>query len=102
MDCHIPSAVVGKYIAKAVNGWNHSKGFTLQDFPEPIRITPPNAELLQRNCLRCHQDLVHAQLGASGDDAPSCVHCHATVGHGERAGLGGPFGGDAEMETQPR
>ena len=26
----------------------------------------------------------------SNQDSPGCVHCHATVGHGEKAGLGGP------------
>jgi hypothetical protein len=34
---------VSKWWAKAVNGWIHSKAFTLQDFPEPIRIGPRNA-----------------------------------------------------------
>jgi cytochrome c nitrite reductase small subunit len=91
-DCHLPAAGFEKLWAKAVNGYNHSKAFTLQDFPEPIRITPRNADILQANCLRCHQDLVHAQVaGATTDlDAIRCVHCHRSVGHGEQTGLGGP------------
>jgi cytochrome c nitrite reductase small subunit len=90
-DCHLPASGVEKYLAKAVNGFNHSRAFTFQDFHEPIRITPMNAEILQANCLRCHEDLVHEQVaGATTDrDAIRCVHCHAGVGHGERAGLGG-------------
>ena len=32
-----------KLIAKAENGCNHSKAFTLQNFHEPIMITPRNA-----------------------------------------------------------
>jgi cytochrome c nitrite reductase small subunit len=96
VDCHLPHALLPKYLAKARNGWNHSKGFTLQDFPEPILITPPNAAILHENCLACHGDFVHAQTG--GSDAPSaaprCVTCHSAVGHGPRAGLGGPLRDD--------
>ena len=91
VDCHLPSDFVGKYVAKAENGWNHSKAFTLQDFPEPIAITPKNSDLLHRNCLRCHAALVHAQGGADDGAAPRCVRCHASVGHGEAVGLGGPW-----------
>ena len=64
--------------------------FTLQDFPEPIVITQKNSNILHRNCLRCHADLVHAQGGADDRATPRCVRCHASVGHGEPVGLGGP------------
>ena len=53
VDCHLPHDFIGKYIAKAENGWHHSKGFTLQDFHEPIMIKPKNAAILQANCLAC-------------------------------------------------
>jgi len=98
VDCHLPHDFFGKYIAKAENGWNHSKGFTLQDFPEPIMITPKNARILQANCLDCHQDMVHDLVaGVTTDlDAVSCVHCHKSVGHGEAVGLGGPDRGPLE------
>jgi cytochrome c nitrite reductase small subunit len=92
VDCHLPHDFVGKYIAKAENGWNHSKAFTLQDFPEPIKITPKNADILQANCIQCHDGFVHEILrGSRSEDASiRCVHCHRSVGHGEIVGLGGP------------
>jgi cytochrome c nitrite reductase small subunit len=92
-DCHLPVGPVEKWLAKASNGWHHSRGFTLQDFHEPIQIKPSNSRILQDNCLRCHGDRVHALVaGARTDlDAQLCVHCHAGVGHGPRAGLGGPL-----------
>jgi len=91
-DCHLPTDFAGKWWTKASNGWHHSKGFTLQDFHEPIRIKPGNGRVLQENCLRCHADLVHAVApGFDGPGAVACVHCHATVGHGPVAGLGGPL-----------
>lgn len=97
VDCHLPRDLVGKYVAKMENGWNHSKAFTLQDFQEPIRITEKNARILQENCLRCHGAFVHDQVAGSttDPDAIRCVHCHRDVGHGETAGLGGADRGEA-------
>ena len=46
-DCHTPNFFFGKYIVKAINGWNHSLAFTTGNFPEPLRITGfcfPSAE----------------------------------------------------------
>jgi cytochrome c nitrite reductase small subunit len=90
-DCHLPHDLIGKYTAKALNGWHHSKAFTLQNFAEPIAIKPANARILQDNCVACHQGLLHPSAVAerAGDEV-QCVHCHQSVGHGERAGLGGP------------
>jgi cytochrome c nitrite reductase small subunit len=98
VDCHLPHAFLPKYLAKAENGYHHSVAFTRQDFAEPIRIKRANGERLYENCVRCHGDLVHPLLasglrkgGSERDDATAfCVHCHANVGHGEQAGLGGP------------
>jgi cytochrome c nitrite reductase small subunit len=93
VGCHLPDGFVGKYVAKAENGWNHSRAFTLQDFHQPIVITAKNADILQENCLRCHGPLVHAQRAATDEAAPRCVRCHASVGHGEATGLGRPWEG---------
>lgn len=90
VDCHLPHDLVGKYISKAENGYLHSKGFTFQDFEEPIRIRDKAADILQQNCIDCHQDFVHDMLTDTTTPAEDvhCVHCHRTVGHGERVGLG--------------
>jgi len=85
-DCHLPRSVVPKLVAKARNGWNHSSAFTLENFPEPIRIGPRNAEILQENCLHCHESFVHdiVRMQSPGDvlsESVSCVHCHKGVGH---------------------
>jgi cytochrome c nitrite reductase small subunit len=83
-DCHVPHDRIGKYVAKAENGFWHSKGFTLQDFSEPICIKPKNARILRANCIRCHLEVVSAVDADRGDrdDALDCVRCHASVGHG--------------------
>lgn len=93
VDCHLPEAFLAKYVAKAENGFRHSQKFTAQDFEEPITIKARGREILQENCIRCHGDLVHSlNMGSpEGPGLVECVHCHATVGHGQRASLGGPL-----------
>ena len=90
VDCHLPHDGVAKWVTKGENGFLHSKGFTLQDFHEPIFARERTLDVLHENCLRCHSDLVHEMVaGATTDrDAVRCVHCHRSVGHGETVGLG--------------
>lgn len=91
-DCHVPQDLIGKYTTKADHGYRHSKGFTFQDFHEPIQIKPHSLDVVQRNCLRCHGELVeqlaaHAPIRAAAGEGPeilACVHCHRGVGHGAR------------------
>ncbi len=92
VNCHLPHEFIPKYIAKAENGYHHAKSFTFQDFHEPIMIKAKSAQILQDNCLSCHGKLViDMVMGATKDpNAVRCIHCHADVGHGPRAGLGGP------------
>jgi cytochrome c nitrite reductase small subunit len=63
-------------VAKAEHGFRHSAAFTLQNFKEPIEITPRDRDLVRANCLRCHEGLVHAAVGLD------CLHCHTGAGHG--------------------
>lgn len=92
-DCHLPHGnLVHKLFVKASNGYHHSKGFTLMDFDEPIRIKPANAAVLEGNCLRCHGEITeeireHGTLGVPTDpyqkaDLYGCVRCHQETGHG--------------------
>lgn len=93
IDCHLPQDFFAKYMVKAENGWRHGEKFTRQDFVEPIVAQAAARKILQANCVRCHDGLVHEILGApdvKGAELP-CTHCHWGVGHGERAGLGGPL-----------
>jgi len=87
-DCHTPHDTLRKYLTKMDHGWRHSKGFTLNDFHEPIRITDKDRLDVRENCMRCHSGLVAgiAHRGASDDflETADCVHCHAGVGHGPR------------------
>jgi cytochrome c nitrite reductase small subunit len=82
-DCHVPHALLPKYLTKLDNGYHHSAKFTLQNFAEPIRIRPVNLRKLQQNCLECHgalvQDIVDHREARRGE--LRCTECHRWVGH---------------------
>ena len=81
-DCHTPDVLYGKYIVKAINGWNHSLAFTTGNFPEPLRITEFNKKVTQLQCLKCHSALVSSVMRFHGKEKMNCLTCHSGVGHG--------------------
>lgn len=85
-DCHTPHEPLPKLWTKAQNGWNHSSKFTLQNYPDNLRITPDNARRLEHNCVGCHAEMVSGIFPAHADGRGDlrCVHCHPGVGHGPR------------------
>jgi cytochrome c nitrite reductase small subunit len=83
-DCHVPKDLVGKYVTKVEHGYRHSKGFTFQDFHEPIQIKPSSLRIVENNCVRCHGGLVGDVVGHARiqGEHVSCIHCHSSAGHG--------------------
>lgn len=80
-DCHTPKGWVGKYRAKASNGFWHSFAFSTGRFAEPIRIKAHNREITEARCRSCHDDIVEAISTGWDEESVSCVRCHRTVGH---------------------
>jgi cytochrome c nitrite reductase small subunit len=82
----VPHDLVGKYATKIEHGYRHSKGFTFQDFHEPVQITERDRRIVENNCVRCHGEFVAEITGhmANPADHVSCSRCHADAGHGPR------------------
>ena len=80
-DCHVPHDLIGKYATKVEHGYRHSRGFTFNDFHEPIRITPRDRVIAAENCVRCHAPMVDGIAHGLGGPL-DCTRCHANVGHG--------------------
>jgi cytochrome c nitrite reductase small subunit len=89
-DCHLTHSFPNYYVEKGLHGWAHSKGFTLEDFHEPIMIKDLSSQAVQSNCMRCHEDMVHEIVhdNKTDDSSVKCVTCHRQVGHGP-TGAGG-------------
>jgi cytochrome c nitrite reductase small subunit len=100
-DCHMPHDLVGKYLAKASNGFWHSLAFTTGRFPDPLLIKPHNRAIVEQACRDCHgviaaaidageapprsaaaggRPQLHDGVGAAGVGL-SCSFCHTYAGH---------------------
>ena len=66
VDCHLPHEFVRKYLAKADNGYRHSKGFTFMDFHDPIMIT----RRTRRRCRRTACGATATSFTTSCEAAP--------------------------------
>lgn len=84
VECHLPDRGIARWVAKVDQGFRHSVAFTLQNFKEPIEITPADREIVRANCVRCHADLLLAvhRSGGPVSQGLDCMHCHAGAGHG--------------------
>jgi len=87
-DCHTPHALIPKYLVKAQSGYHHVSAFVLGDIPDAIRAKESSRQVVQENCIRCHEDTI-ADLDwgmgyTEADEGRFCFDCHRSAAHGER------------------
>lgn len=83
-DCHTPHALIPKYIVKAQSGYHHVTAFISNSIPDAIRAKPSSKDVVQENCIRCHEETVSAMIDNIVPLERYCFDCHRTVAHGER------------------
>jgi cytochrome c nitrite reductase small subunit len=90
-DCHVPhNNVFNKYLFKAKDGMRHATMFTLRLEPQVIFIKEAGIEVVQNNCIRCHNDLItdRKMLAKTKSfdhfrtEGRVCWECHREVPHG--------------------
>jgi cytochrome c nitrite reductase small subunit len=83
-DCHTPHALIPKYIVKAQSGYHHVTAFFFGEIPDAIRAKESSKEVIQENCIRCHEETVSGIADGTMDSGRYCYECHRSVAHGER------------------
>jgi len=89
-DCHVPhNNVFNKYYFKAKDGLRHATIFTLRKEPQVIFIRHEGAEVVHKNCIRCHSTLLTdpklvatVQNHSEKMQDRKCWDCHREVPHG--------------------
>lgn len=89
-DCHVPhNNVISKYYFKAADGLRHATIFTLRREPQVIQIRHAGVGVVQQNCIRCHDQLLHGFKYFAGESRQYhestkrlCRDCHREVPHG--------------------
>lgn len=89
-DCHVPQDnIINTYRFKAMDGLRHSTIFTLRAEPQVIKIKKAGINVVQENCIRCHESTIHktnlsqfTEVSSMDDKEGLCWTCHREVPHG--------------------
>ena len=89
-DCHVPhNNIFNKYYFKAKDGMRHAYMFTMRLEPQTIFIREEGKHVVQQNCLRCHEELVHNEKMLAftstyheSFNERNCWDCHRETPHG--------------------
>lgn len=89
-DCHVPhDNLVRKYMFKAKDGARHAYVYTMRKEPQTIFIKEEGKNVVQENCVRCHEKLIKnydLMLATSSyfDHFTDrrCWECHRETPHG--------------------
>ena len=77
VDCHLPNENrTAHYVWKSIDGMKDVGFFFSGQVPERIMLTAHGAEVLQRNCVRCHEQTV---MLISAER--KCWSCHRRIAH---------------------
>lgn len=91
-DCHLPHEnVIAYWLEKGRQGAHDVYVFSTGTTPELIRANEHSQEIIQSNCIRCHEETVESiVMGAQAFDR-NCWDCHRDVAHGARGISTSPF-----------
>ncbi|MCJ7603061.1 MAG: cytochrome c nitrite reductase small subunit [Desulfobulbaceae bacterium] len=77
VDCHLPNQNVALHYAwKSIDGLKDTLVFYSGKVPERIMITAHGQEVVQLNCIRCHETTVQ-----NIDQQRLCWSCHRRIAH---------------------
>ncbi len=77
VECHLPHQnMAAHYLWKSIDGMKDVVVFYSGTVPETIKISRHGQEVLQSNCVRCHEATVDKI-----DDRRRCWNCHRRLSH---------------------
>jgi cytochrome c nitrite reductase small subunit len=87
--------VFNHYYFKAKDGLRHATIFTLRSEPQVIEIKEAGKEVVQQNCIRCHEQLIknpemltqRTYHSIQKRTERQCWECHREVPHGRENSL---------------
>ena len=94
-DCHVPhNNIANKYFYKATEGLHHATAFTLRLEHQVIIMEKEEREMVQQNCIRCHEKTVKKTFMYAIQsnyhnwlENRWCLDCHRETPHSRVNGL---------------
>jgi cytochrome c nitrite reductase small subunit len=83
VDCHLPNHHwASRLLRMGIDGSVGTAAFVSGTFPDPIRLSEEGRRTVQRNCVRCHAEMV-----SRIDAGRACWDCHRRSTHAGAARL---------------
>ena len=87
-ECHLPQDnMINKMMAKTETGMNDTYHEFMRDYPAEIELTVKGKDIVNSNCLRCHQSSVENTFAMESSD--NCIKCHSGLVHDQFTNKGG-------------
>ncbi|WP_102345479.1 NapC/NirT family cytochrome c [Bacillus sp. Marseille-P3661] len=83
-ECHAPTDnIVSKYMFKAKAGAHdvYMNTLNVDEIPDVIHAKQATEDVVQENCISCHQNTIQTVEHNSKD---KCINCHRQVPHGKK------------------
>ena len=91
-SCHLPhDNLVNYYFEKGRQGMHDVYVFSTGQTPEVIRANEHSKEIIQENCIHCHEDAVETIMMGTQPFDRYCWDCHRNIAHGARGGSIVPY-----------
>jgi cytochrome c nitrite reductase small subunit len=92
VDCHLPhDNVAVYYMEKGRQGFKDTYAFVTGKIPASIRASEQTKEIVQSNCIHCHEEKVEPIIAGAQPFDRNCWDCHRSVAHGARGGSMMPY-----------
>ena len=92
VDCHLPHEnIAAYYLEKGRQGAKDVYAFTTGNIPVAIRASEKTKNIIQSNCIRCHETTVETVMMGPQPFDRFCWDCHRAVSHGKRGASGASF-----------
>lgn len=91
-SCHLPhNNFANYYFEKGRQGMYDVYVFSTGQTPEVIRANEHSKEIIQENCIHCHEDAVETIMMGAQPFERYCWECHRNIAHGSRGGSMAPY-----------
>ncbi|MBK9210376.1 MAG: cytochrome c nitrite reductase small subunit [Anaerolineales bacterium] len=91
-DCHLPHDNFAVYYAeKGRQGAKDVFAFVTGDIPVQIRASEKTKEIIQANCVHCHESAAETVVMGAQPFDRYCWDCHRDVAHGTRGAANIPY-----------
>ncbi len=100
-DCHVPHELVYGAFDKAYTGTKDLIGVIFNKDPFEISAGKHSKDVVQANCVRCHQEFLNEVGNTMDENGKYCFDCHRNTPHSRMPNIDEKKLGDVFLKEKP-